>query len=363
MKKTSTKIFFVPSAISLMVSGTAIAQTPSDGSAVQPVGQPPPSQEVQPEVQALPDVGGVLTPRGRLILEPELQYSHSSVNRLTFRGVEILSTLAIGALFAEDTDKDTWTASLTGRLGVTDRLELEMKLPYVYREDTFGAAGPSPIDGDASFERNLSGDGLGDIELAAHYQLNRGRNNAPFFVANLRYKSTTGEGPFDIRRDVDGLEQELPTGSGFHSIEPSLTILYPSDPAVYFANIGYLYNISDNVNQRLVDNEDNEFTITEIDPGDAVRVSFGMAYSINPRTSFTLGYKNDFIGRTETTFTDGAVTTVQNSSTLNVGSMLLGYSYQLDQNTAINLGLEFGVTDDAPDTTLTLRVPFGLNMF
>lgn len=368
--KILKKPVYIPSALTVVFSSIAFGQSQTgidQGINVQPVGQPPPVEQAQPEIAGVPDIGGVLTPRGRLVLEPELQYSHASVNRITFRGVEILETLAIGALAAEDTDRDTWTASVTARYGATDRLELEMKVPYVYRYDTFRAAGPSPVGPQGALERNLSGDGLGDIELAAHYQLNQGRGNTPFFIGNLRYKSNTGDGPFDIRRDSDGVERELATGSGFHSIEPSITVLFPSDPAVYFANIGYLHNFKESVNQLIrVEDEDNDaddFFITKVDPGDAVRISFGMAYSINPRSSFTLGYKNDFIDRTKTTFEQNSTRTTQKSSTLNVGSMLLGWSYQLNQDTALNLGLEFGVTDDAPDVALTFRVPFGMDLF
>ena len=120
-------------------------------------------------------------------------------------------------------------------------------------------------------------------------------------------------------RDENGLETELPTGSGFHSLEPSVTVLYPSDPAVFFANLGYLYTIKDDVNETF-----NDQTIGEVDPGDAYRVSFGMAYSINERSSFTLGYKHDFIGETDTEV--NGVTLSSNS--LDVGSLLLGYSFQ-----------------------------------
>ena len=354
-----TKTFIiVPSLLTMMVTGAAYAQTSNDES-METVGQPPPEQARQPEIQAIPDIGGVLTPQGRLVLEPEFQYSHSSVNRLTFRGVEILSTLLVGALNAEDVDRDTWTTSLTGRLGVTNRLELELKVPYVYRDDTINTtiAETNPSN---DLTNTRSGDGLGDIEVAAHYQLNRGLNGSPFYVGNLRYKSTTGESPFEIDRTDDGIERELATGSGFHSIEPSLTILFPSDPAIYFANIGYLFNLKDDVDERIGD-----FVIGEVDPGDAVRVSFGMAYSINQKSSFTLGYKNDFIGETDTEFTDPdtGLTTTQTSASLNIGSMLLGWSYQLDPDVALNLNLEFGITEDAPDTTLTLRTPFGFGVF
>ncbi|MAX32230.1 MAG: hypothetical protein CME72_04080 [Halomonadaceae bacterium] len=358
MHEMTKRVIFLPSLLTVMVAGSAYAQT-SDDQSMEQVGQPPPEQEIQPEIQSIPDIGGVLTPRGRFVLEPEFQYSHSSVNRLTFRGVEILSTLLVGALNAEDVDRDTWTTSLTGRLGVTNRLELELKVPYVYREDTVTTT-IAEVEPSFNQSRTLSGDGLGDIEVAAHYQLNRNLDGGPFYVGNLRYKSTTGRSPFEIDRTDDGIERELATGSGFHSIEPSLTILFPSDPAIYFANIGYLFNLKKDVNERIGDS-----VIGEVDPGDAVRMSFGMAYSINQKSSFTLGYKNDFIGKTDTEFKnpDTGVTTKRTGESLNIGSMLLGWSYQLDPDVALSLNLEFGVTEDAPDTTLTLRAPFGFDVF
>ena len=333
----------------------------------KPVGQAPEAQDERPQIQAAAEYGGVLTPKGRLILEPEFQYAHESINRMTFEGVSVLSTLLIGVFTAQDVDRDNYTASLTGRLGFTDRLELEMKVPYVYRDENERVNVPIEDSEDDVFsiDRELSGDSLGDIELAAHYQLNRGQNGMPFFIGNLRYKTTTGRGPFDIDRDSAGNPLELSTGTGFHSIEPSITMLLPSAPAVYFANLGYVFHLEDSVDQRLTDDDGDNIEVGDVDPGDAVRLSFGMAYAINPRTSFTLGYKNDFIGKTKTEYVNtvtGSTTRVE-SQTLNVGSLLLGWNYALSPDVNVNLGLELGITEDAPDTTLTLRMPIGMNVF
>src|SRR3546814_12556838 len=81
-------------------------------------------------------------------------------------------------------------------------------------------------------------------------------------------------------------------------------------------------------------------TIGEVDPGDAFRLSFGMAYSINERSSFTLGYKHDFIDETETEVNGVDLT----APSLSVGSLLLGYSFQVNDyaSTNINLELEIG---------------------
>lgn len=83
-----------------------------------------------------------------------------------------------------------------------------------------------------------------------------------------------------------------------------------------------------------------------------------MAYSINERTSFTLGYKHDFIGET-TTEVNGVDLT---ASSLSAGSLLLGYSFQINDYSSANVNLELGVTDDAPDVLMTLRVPFVLDL-
>lgn len=360
---TTLKAVVYSSMLPMVFSSMAWAQ--ENTRQQNPVGQPPAgTPSTLPDVPGAPaDIGGVLTPRGKLVLEPALQYSHSSVNRISFRGVEILSTFLIGTFDIEDADRDTWIASLTGRYGVTDRFEMELKIPYVYRDDTLNASSGIEGGGGSSVDitRDFSGDGLGDIELAGHYQLNNGLNGWPYFVGNLRYKSTTGEGPFDVDRNADGMEEDLPTGSGFDSIEPSLTVLYPSDPAVFFANIGYVFNFKDDVDQSVM-TPSGEVFIGEVDPGDAIRLSFGMSYSINERASFMLGFKNDFIDETETEFVDtsNGNSTRQQSSTLNVGALLLGWSYQVGRDTSVNLGLELGVTEDAPDTLLTLRVPFGI---
>ncbi|OEY65105.1 transporter [Marinobacter sp. X15-166B] len=334
----------------LLIATCAAAPVAADNHQTQqptPVGQAPAeTQQSKPQVEGLADIGGVLTPAGKLILEPALQYSHSDVNRLTFRGIEILSSLGIGLLEAVDADRDSVIASLTGRLGLTNRLELEVKVPYLYRDDEETVAIPQ-VD-DSNISNKLYGDGMGDIEIALHYQLNGGQNGWPFFIANARAKLNNGDGPFDVPRTAEGIETELATGSGFYSYEPSITMLFPSAPAVFFSNLGYLFNIEDTINKTFA-----EQTIGKVDPGDAVRFSFGMAYSVNERASFTLGFKTDFIQGSDSEINGETFS----SSNLTIGSMLMGWSYQLTPNTGINLNLELGVTDDAPNMLMTFRVP------
>lgn len=345
----SADIVSAPAAELSRFRGADKAAQVSSQTSPQPVGvAPPQTPRPKPQLQALPEVGGVLTTKGALVLEPSLQFSNSQVNRLTFVGIEILEAFQIGLLEAQDADRDLYSAAMAVRYGLTNRLELEAKLPYIYRSDRVAATIPS-VTGNPQITRDLSNGGIGDLELAAHYQLNAGRDGWPVFIGNLRYKAPTGKGPFDVSRNADGIETELATGSGFHSLEPSVTVLYPSDPAVFYANLGYLFNLKDDINKTFGDQ-----TIGEVDPGDALRVSFGMGYSINQRASFSIGYKHDFIQRSKTEINGVKLS----SGSLDVGALLLGYGFQLNPKTAINLNLELGVTADAPDVVVTLRAPF-----
>ena len=139
-------------------------------------------------------------------------------------------------------DRDTLTGAVSARLGITNRLEVDAKIPYVYRQDS---TLNRPVGaGTADVLNEVSGNGIGDVEAGIHYQLNRGRDGWPYMIGNLRMKSVTGKGPFDVAIDTaTGLQKELPTGSGFYALQPSITFLFPSDPVVFFSNMGYIYNM------------------------------------------------------------------------------------------------------------------------
>ena len=339
-----------------------IVLTPPAPAPIEMAQAPPaePADRQPPEVTILTERGGVLTPRGVVVLEPAIEYTKATTDRLNFRGIQIVEGFLIGVIEATDADRDTVTASLTGRWGVTDRLELEAKVPFVYREDDvttlFGGLGGS------TSTDSLDSSGLGDVEAAVHYQINDGREGWPFFIANLRYKSNTGEGAFDIDRDSDGVPTELATGSGFHSIEPSLTVIYPTDPAVLFANVDYVFTLEDDVDETIGSGPD-ERLIGDVDPGDSFGFTFGIGFALNEQLSLSLGYQHDFIFETETEVTNVStgVTTTVDSEEFSVGSMLIGGSFQLNDRVGISVTTQIGATEDAPDAQITLRIPIRLN--
>jgi uncharacterized coiled-coil protein SlyX len=324
------------------------------------VGVAPEVENQPPAVAPLFDQPGILTQPGHYVLEPSLQYGYSSSNRVALVGYTVIPALLIGLIDVREVKRNTLTAALTGRWGLTRRLEVEMKLPYVYRSDD--SISREIFMGSASEQAfNTSGRSIGDIEFAARYQLNEPKGNDPYLIGSLRFKTRTGKDPFEVVTDCvtrcvgnttgTGLPLDLPTGSGFYSLQPSLTWLLPSDPAVFFGGISYTYNFGrSNVSRRVLSGE-QEF-IGSVKPGDVWGINFGMGLAINDRSSFSVGVDLNSVGRTKQ---NGVP--VPSSVRTQLSSLLLGYSYRYSNRTTLNVTVGAGLTRDTPDLTLSVRLP------
>jgi hypothetical protein len=323
-------------------------QAPAEGLPGRPVGEAPPAPDRRLEdVAAVPEGMGVLTPSGTLVLEPALEFTRSSANRLVFRGVEIVPGVQLGVIDANDADRDSLVGTLAARYGLSKRWEVEARIPYVYRHDRVTTVAQR----DASITRTteLEAQDIGDVELAARYQINRGLPGEPIFVANLRVKPPTGKSPYDVNYDQFGVATGLATGSGFWGVEAGATMLYPTDPAVIFASLNYLYNVPRDINKVI-----GSVPVGEVDPGDSIGASIGFGLALNPRFSISLGYSHNFIFATKTELGD----TTQRSNTLQVGALQMGMSFRLTPRLSLNGNFEFGVTSDAPDMRMVIRLPY-----
>jgi hypothetical protein len=197
---------------------------------------------------------------------------------------------------------------------------------------------------------NASGSGLGDIEFATRYQLNKGGPDTPYFVGSLRFKTTTGKGPFDVPTTTIGdlvLPSQLPTGTGFYALQPGITALYASDPAVLFGGASYIWNIRRNNITAA-----GGGSIGSYNPGDGFTMNFGLGLSLNERTSFSVGYEHDVFFKDKQ---NGEY--ILNAQNQTLSTLLIGYSYRLSRSTTFNVSLGIGVTPDAPDTTIWVRLP------
>jgi hypothetical protein len=326
-----------------------------------PVGKAPDRDSRPPEVAPLFEAPGVLTPRGHYVLEPSYQFGYSSSNRVALVGYTIIPALLIGLVDVRELKRNTNTATLAGRYGLTNRTEVELRLPYVYRSDS--TVSRELFTGTA-VERvfQTSGRGVGDVEMAIRHQLNDGGADRSYYVAGLRIKTRTGKDPFEVVTDCQtrclgdnatgtGLPLDLPTGSGFWAIQPSVTWLFPSDPAVFFGSVNYLYNIKrDNVQRQVLNGAMEE--LGTIKPGAVVGFNFGMGLALNDKASLSLGYDHQSIARTKQ---NGVA--VPGSVRTQLGTLLMGFSYRLNQKRTLNVTVGAGLTRDTPDVSLSVRLP------
>jgi hypothetical protein len=314
-----------------------------------------------PAVAPLFEQPGVLTARGKFVFEPSAQFGYSSSNRVVLVGYTIIPALLIGLVDVREVKRNTLTGTASVRYGLTNRAELELKVPYVYRSDSTVSREIFTGTGvDRVFE--TSGKGVGDAELALRYQLNQGAADQPYYVAGLRVKSRTGTDPFSVVTDCSqrcvgpnatgtGLPLELPTGSGFYAVQPSLTWLYSSDPAILFGSVSYLHNFKrSNVNRKVLNGQWEP--LGTVEPGDVAGFNFGVGLALNDKALMSFGYDHSSVARTRQ---NGLP--VPGSVRTQLGTLLVGFSYRINDKRTLNVAVGAGLTRDTPDVQLSVRLP------
>jgi len=351
-----------PAATATAVAATMAAASPAPEPAIppQPVGEAPRRETRAPEVARIFAEPTVLTRRGDFVAEPSLQSSYWASDRVALVGYTVIPAILIGLVDVRRVRTTNMVGALTARWGFANRFELEARVPYLYTSvDTVSREILTGTAQDSVF--NATGQGLGDIDATLRYQLNRGDYSKPFWIAWLRYRWHTGDDPFEVTTDCvtrcvanttgTGLPLRMPTGTGFNAAQAGFTWLYASDPAVFFGGVSYLHNFPrDNLSRTLLQGE-KEF-LGEIAPGDIFGFNVGMGLSLNEKASFSIGYDQSIIGKTEQNGVEvpGAVRTT-------LGNLLLGVSYRYSPTSTLNLSVGVGVTRDTPDVSFTMRTP------
>lgn len=364
--------YLLPTAASLFLAinaaeaqGTTAGQAPTAQTASTAAEAAAAQQQEQHRVistdPTLARVGGVLTPRGMFALESSYEYFYAQNTQAIVNGFTIIPGITFGTIDIRQSTQRGNLGALTARYGVTDRMEVNIRVPWLSQKDTIQTA---PADTNAQpITIGPSGSGLGDIEFGTSYQINDGLNDWPVFIANLRVKSDSGRSPFDVPiytiadpqgGFTRGLPKELPTGTGFWAIDPGLTVAWASDPVVFFGSLRYIWNIARDVD--LPDSAGGPPARTTLDPGDGVGINFGVGFSLNERSSISISYEHVRISASRS---EGRKIV---GSDYDTGTFNFGLSYRVSDRMSINLGVGIGVTDQTPDTRIILRVPIRFSL-
>ena len=313
---------------------------------------------------ALLQAGGVLTPKGTLVIQPELSYSYYNSNQVNVNGFTIVPGITFGNININTNQEHLLTQQITLRLGLTNRSEIYVRVPFLAGYDTTVT---SPIlSGQTVAPLVVSSHAfsLGDISLGGSYQINQGSVRIPTFVANLDFKTITGTSPFSVpiftTNDVNGtylagIDKRLPTGTGFYQVQPSLTILYPTSPVILFGNLQYIYNVPNTVSVQSISG--GAPVKTKLQPGNGVGISFGMGFSLNDSTSFSIGYQEDQY------FNESQNGASIKGTSYDEGAFDFGLGYSVSKKVNINVGVGIGVGPNAPAAQIVIRIPISMNIF
>ncbi|OYV57705.1 MAG: hypothetical protein B7Z76_00610 [Acidiphilium sp. 20-67-58] len=312
---------------------------------------------------SLAQSGGVLTPKGTLVIEPSLQYSYYNSNQVNVSGFTIVPGITFGNININKVYENLLTEQLTLRYGLTGRSDIYVRIPF---DTGYNTTITSPVlVGQSVGPLTVSAHAfnLGDVQFGGSYQLNSGSESVPTFVANLNFKTMTGTSPFSVPIFttnspqgiyLQGVDKRLPTGTGFYQLQPSLTMLYPTSPVILFANLKYVYNFGRTVS---IQNPGGGAPIkAKLQPGNGIGLSFGMGFSLNNRASFSVGYEEDQY------FDEQQNGQSIKGTAYDAGAFDFGLGYQITHNASLNVGVSIGVGPNSPAAQIVVRLPISLNI-
>ncbi len=285
-------------------------------------------------------------------------YSYYDRRQLALSGFLALDAIFLGTINLDQTKASVFTTDVTARYGLTDRLNLELNVPYVLRDSRFVSGGAGGASSTVS-EVGLRSRGIGDASVAGYYQLVKESAGWPDMVASLRVRAPTGRDPFglkiiapDANNNNLNVPEDLPTGSGLWNATLALSVLRSYDPVILFGNLGYSYNAP----RRFGDISPvlGQIQPARVELGNPVLLSGGVAIALNDRAALSFSVASSIAGATHIVGEDGERQRVAGSST-NTTTFNVGASYVLPSLWTVNGQLTMGLTPDAPNFMFGMR--------
>lgn len=292
--------------MSAVKGGTAaplrLAQAPA-ATPASPPASPPASVGERPTARTAEEVAlreqVALLKKGAASVELDLSYSRQVR--------ESFGTLRL--------EQNAATASLTGRYGLKDDLQITGQLPGIYRRS---AVYPGQAAANAGILSGSTSDAyLGDLSLSLLGVAMRERTGRPNVLLSL-----------------DGV---LPTGGGDKGLGAGITVSKSYDPVVIYGGASYMYGFD-------VDPLDDKRILAKHNWG----LNLGYAYAVND--SLALSGVLSGIYRTPRV---GLLPPERES-----WQIQLGMTWQLAPGLFMEPAIGFGIGGTSPDMTLSLSLPY-----
>ena len=284
--------------------------------------------------------GGLLLPAGMLEVDDAASYFSLSSDHVIVNGFALFPVLVVGDITSERLRRDILINTVTARVGLTKKLQMDYMLPYGYvLNRTVDATGK---------QTTASQFGLGDMVAGLSYQFASEHGSMPDLLGSVHFKSTTGVTSYNLE------SAETSLGTGFNSINAAVTAAKTNDPLVFFGSLNYTYNQPAH-HTVPISNPSNPDMATEaayIRPGSSIGFDLGSVLSLNPETSMTIGWDQLF---TQQSKLNGQVLP---ASYLVEGSLRVGTSYMFAPGRMLDVTMGVGLTPDTPNLQFSVSFPF-----
>lgn len=281
--------------------------------------------------------------------------------QLQLSGFLALDAIFLGNLNLGQTKSHQLMSDVDVRYGLTDRISVDVDVPYMYRTATFmngGAGGAANTLSDTSVNSHA----LGDVNFGIYYQFVKEHGSVPDVVGSLRVKAPTGTAPFGIKllqSDPNNTNlvapSKLPTGNGFWSLTAGVSVLKTYDPVVLFGSVSYTYNVARSFSD--ISSVVGQIQPAKVKLGDIVQFGGGVALAFSERDSASIAYTMAIEPSTRTQAPGGEWQRVPGSQTT-ASTLSFGLNHVFNKNLTINASVAIGLTPDAPNFIVGLRFPY-----
>ena len=260
--------------------------------------------------------GALLLRSGVLEVEPSISYARKEDTAPRF-----ITSGGVVSVGETERNADRLTADLAMRLGLPRDSQLEIGIPYRWREvESVTKVGFAPTD-----QSSQSGAGFGDLRVGLAKTLLREGLWRPDLVGRFTWDTDTG-------KEADN---GVSLGGGFHEFRGALTAIKRQDPIAFVGGLSYEHTLKNG----------------NVQPGPTVAANFGSYIALSPETSLRLVFSGAHQNETEVSGQkiDGSDQTI--------GTFVVGGSTLLARGTLLNLSVGIGLTADADDFSISMSLP------
>jgi len=223
---------------------------------------------------------------------------------------------------------------------------------YGYENNlTLGITVPLVVKYDSVETQSASG--LGDVSINARWQPYAYVPGELSKTVTGSFKTKTGSSPF---KTVGS--KTLPTGSGYYSLSGGLSMSKVVDPVMLFGSGSVSYAIP----EKDVNQPRSGALLMEVKPGLTASFSGGFAYSLSYEVSMSMSFQGSYTNKSTYVFRNstGTFSDVESAASM-TGLFNISLGIRVSPKTITNIGVGFGMTDDAPDMILSLSLPIDVN--